>query len=75
MCGHIPSWSKRNNLLTPEPTDFHLAEYSTTWLLEGDQKSGEGTLEAAKLWEQILESTVSSLPLPFLFILLTTLPS
>lgn len=58
MCGHTPSRSKIIRLLTPEPTDFHLADYSTTWLLEGDEKSGEGTLEAAKLWEQILDSTV-----------------
>lgn len=47
-----------DRVLTPEPTDFHLAEYSTTWLLEGDEKSGESTLEAAKLWEQVLDSTV-----------------
>lgn len=47
-----------NRVLTPEPTDFDLAEYSTTWSLEGEEKSGEGTLEAAKLWEQVLDSTV-----------------
>lgn len=48
----------RQNISDPNwlTTDFSLAEYTVSWQLKGDGGSGPSTIEAAELWEQILDS-------------------